>query len=105
MFIDNMGVLCSLVLGHSKSVDLSLPVYSTILHVAQIKARVWFEYVDSNANISDGPSRTGVEDPVCKALNIPVSQYEWPTSKGFYRGIQEISEEIIGRISDKDRRR
>ena len=55
-FIDNMGVLCSLVVGHSKVVDLSLPVYSTILLLAQLRTKVWWEYVYSNANIADGPS-------------------------------------------------
>ena len=38
-------------------------------------AQVWFEYVDSNANLSDGPSRDGVQCLLCKKLGIPVHQY------------------------------
>ena len=101
MFIDNMGVLCSLVLGHSRAVDLSLPVYATILHVAQIRAKVWFEYVDSCANVADGPSRDGVTCPVCRSLNIPVQHYTWPVCDQVAKSIQEISEEIIGCIRSR----
>ena len=102
MFIDNMGVLCSLVLGHCKGADLSLPVYSTVLQVAQLQAQVWFEYVDSNANLADGPSRLGTECPICRGLNIPVHQYAWPTDSksNLPRSVQVISQEIIGRIRD-----
>ena len=85
--------------GHSKVVDLSLPIYSTILLLAQLKAKVWWEYVDSNANISDGPSRTGLLDPVCARLGIPVHQYQWPVHQSMEAYLlSELAEEIIGCI-------
>ena len=99
VFIDNVGVLCSLVVGHSRVVDLSLPIYSTILRVAGLKATVWWEYVDSNANLSDGPSRDGISDPICKSLGIPVLQYDWPSIQGVPVPLKVLCGEIIGEIS------
>jgi len=97
-FIDNMGVLCSLVVGHSKVVDLSVPIYPTVLLLAQMRAKVWWEYVDSNANIADGPSRDGVLDPVCRNLKIPVHKCDWPKRDAKYKLLADITQEIIGRI-------
>ena len=99
-FIDNMGVLCSFVVGHSKVVDLSMPIYSTVLLCAQLKIKAWWEYVDSNANIADGPSRAGVLDPVCERLKIPIHQYCWPVDKfDKYVLISVLLREIIGCIN------
>ena len=62
MFVDNVGMLAQLTRGSSSAEDLA-PLVGTIhLLLAQFSIRVWWEYVDSPANVADGLSRFFARD-------------------------------------------
>ena len=59
-FIDNLGALACLVKGHCADCDSS--AVSTMAHLlyAKLRTRLYFEWVESQANIIDEMSRTGM---------------------------------------------
>jgi hypothetical protein len=61
-FIDNQAALSSLIKGSSSQSDISLIATFAHLMFAVLGCRVYFEWVDSEANPSDGLSRDGVVD-------------------------------------------
>ena len=77
-FVDNMGVIHTVVNGASTAVDLGS--ISTALHrrTVQLKCKVWWEYVASASNISDGGSRTGVACEVSRAAGISLREVDFP---------------------------
>ena len=58
-FCDNISALSGLISGHSPKVDTAciLSVFHVLL--MNLSCRVWGEYVESPANMADGPSREG----------------------------------------------
>ena len=56
-FIDNTGALFGLSKGYYGEVDCARLVHAFHATTAAIDAIVWFEYVASEANIADLPSR------------------------------------------------
>ena len=60
-FVDNQAVCASLVKGASSQPDIARIVAVTHLLWALLSVRVWVE-VPSEANVSDGLSRAGVQD-------------------------------------------
>ena len=62
-YIDNQAACACLIKGSSSVSDIGTIV--TIAHLLYVKLhiRVYFEWVDTNANISDGLSRVGLVDP------------------------------------------
>ena len=69
MFVDNVGVLAQLTKGSSSAPDLAPVVGIVHLLLARYAIRVWWEYVDSAANCSDGLSRLFARDPFAIAQN------------------------------------
>ena len=68
-FVDNVGVLAQLTKGASSAEDLS-PVVSAIhFLIVFFDMRIWWEYVESEANISDGLSRSGENDELSTRLS------------------------------------
>ena len=59
------------------------------LALAKLRSTVWFEYVESNSNWSDGASREGLKDP-------------WTRENGFSVGVCEVP--IWPWTADADRR-
>ena len=57
--------------------------------LAKLRSTVWFEYVESNSNWSDGASREGLKDP-------------WTRENGFSVGVCEVP--IWPWTADADRR-
>ena len=45
---------------------------------ARFRARVWIEWVDSKANISDGISRDGADDVTVRKLGLDPIQFQLP---------------------------
>ena len=58
-FIDNRGALAQIVSGAAAEEDLSSLADLQQILSAKLGARSWSEYVESSANIADGPSRLG----------------------------------------------
>jgi hypothetical protein len=56
-YVDNQGSLSNLVSGSSADPDSRSIVYASALQLASLRARVWYEWVESEANIADLPSR------------------------------------------------
>ena len=56
-FVDNLGVLSCFVKGSSHSADVGAIVYATLLATASLRLRVWWEHVESAANLADEGTR------------------------------------------------
>ena len=71
-FVDNQSALCGLISCTSSKADSSciLGLYAVLL--ARCRARVWAEYVESEANVSDGVSREGLTDSMATSLGCTV---------------------------------
>ena len=72
-FVDNVGVLAQLTKGSSAAEDLSPIVGAIHFLLIWYDIRVWWEYVESEANLSDGLSRYGAADTLARRLG-------WPTT-------------------------
>ena len=82
-FMDNLCVLAALCKGSSMVEDFGCLVHVILLRLARLKAKAWFEYVDTKANLADGGSRVGVDCPDAARLCIPLSNTilpDWPAS-------------------------
>ena len=80
-FIDNLGVLSSFCKGASSIGDYDAIVHTVMLQSAHLNLSMWWEHVDSDANIADGGSRIGVSDPVAAAAGVKlkdVAMIAWP---------------------------
>ena len=70
--VDNIGGLGGLIGGASGADDLSAIASVFQLLTVAIGLRTWLEYVESEANIGDGPSRKmdqWIHTPLCKKLD------------------------------------
>ena len=70
--MDNIGGLAGLIGGASGADDLSAIASVFQLLTVSMGLRTWLEYVESEANIADGPSRLmdlWIHTPLCKKLN------------------------------------
>ena len=68
-FVDNVGVLAQLTKGASSAEDLSPLVSAIHFLIVMFDMRIWWEYVESEANISDGLSRKGANDDMAIRLS------------------------------------
>ena len=80
-FIDNSVVLAGAAKGQNHNDELDSANAAIQLTLAQMRTRCWWEYISSEANWADGPSRLMERDPwlaiegfVVKTGRIPV----WP---------------------------
>ena len=69
-YIDNMGVLCNIVNGSSRAGDAGTLVFALHLQMARLNSCIWWEWVESESNCSDGGSRVGVCCPLARQLGI-----------------------------------
>ena len=56
-FIDNTGALSAMIFGYARKLDCARMINSFHLLLAALQLRVYFEWVPSDANTSDLPSR------------------------------------------------
>ena len=80
-FVDNQGALSALIGGFSTDPDTSAIACMYQLIAASCSVRVWFEYVESEANIADGPSREGVawgSSPLACAIDCSMERAALP---------------------------
>ena len=75
-FIDNLGVILTILKGSSTVMDLGSLAYALHLALHGLSARAWFEHVASWSNPSDGGSRIGVADPVARRLGFELVHIE-----------------------------
>ena len=72
-FVDNMGVIHTVVNGASSQIDQGSLTMALHRKMAALCATIWWEYVPSQSNISDGGSRTGVTCELAKQAGIELS--------------------------------
>ena len=77
-FIDNSAALSCLVKGGSSSEDMDRGTSAVHLALAEMRARVWWEYVESKANWSDTASRLLFLDPWCLANSFSLDPFKVP---------------------------
>ena len=63
-FVDNVGVLAGCISGAGSAPDANQVLQLHSLRLAELQCRYWAEYVESDANLADEPSR----DPLCPLL-------------------------------------
>ena len=67
-FIDNETVCASAVRGTSSMQEVSAILDASIVCLSRQNTRVWYEWIDSKSNPSDGLSRLGINCPVARRL-------------------------------------
>ena len=79
-FVDNCAAVAALVKCSSTEADVHTIVQHShwLLHRAGV--RVWYEWIDSKSNLSDGLSRLGIQDPWTAKQNWVVFDYPFPDS-------------------------
>ena len=79
-FVDNCAAVAALVKCSSTEADVHTIVQHShwLLHRAGV--RVWYEWIDSKSNLSDGLSRLGIQDPWTAKQNWLVFDYPFPDS-------------------------
>ena len=77
-FIDNEAAAASLIRGTSTQEDVHEIVLSSSLLYHNMGSRVWYEWVDTKANPSDGLSRNGVRDPWTVAQDWDLCEVSLP---------------------------
>ena len=60
-WIDNSSAVAALVKGYSSAIDSALIVQAIHATLAGLEADVWFEYVRTDANVADEPSRVDMQ--------------------------------------------
>ena len=78
-FEDNSVVLAGLCRGMNHGEDLDAGTAVIHLLTAQMKMRMWYEYVESDSNWSDGASRKGEQDPWIQKHHFTVVRATIPT--------------------------
>ena len=83
-FVDNESAASTLVRCASSQCDVhEIAQYSHyMLHM--LRSRVWYEWIDSDSNPSDGLSRAGLEDEWTQSQNWSLQSYSFPP--GLSRG-------------------
>jgi len=61
-WIDNSSAVAAAVKGYSKAVDSARIVHALHATMAGLGIRAWFEYVRTDANVSDKPSREDLSE-------------------------------------------
>ncbi len=84
MFVDNVGVLCWLVKGSAAPPDVAPMVGVVHLLLAKPRTRVYWEYVDSDSNPSDGISRLFAANPLSARMGWSPVAVQLP---GWRRGM------------------
>ena len=76
-FVDNQGVLWNAAHGSSSEPGCAMMTHTASLAQARLRARVWYEYVPSELNISDDPSRGDFSFVVDSVLHGFFAPFDW----------------------------
>ena len=76
-FVDNMSVIHISVNGAARHIDTGAFTLALHRRLAKLRVEVWWEYVPSQSNISDGGSRVGTACDMAAEANIPLRSIEF----------------------------
>jgi hypothetical protein len=88
-FIDNEAATSALIRGSTKEADVMSIVQAAHWELINYDIRAWFEWIDSDANPSDGLSRDGLDDEwtLRQNWNLEIaSNPDWD-STGFHESL------------------
>lgn len=80
-FVDNQGALASLISGSSIARDLLAIASVFQILVVAMGIRLWLEFVESDANVADGPSRllaAWAGSTLCRSIGAKVIRAKIP---------------------------
>ncbi len=77
-FTDNMAVQCSMSLGHCKAPDIDCLCQAVQIQLFKLGIRVWWEYVPTQSNCSDGGSRVGTVCKMAEQLGVKLTARHFP---------------------------
>jgi hypothetical protein len=89
-FIDSEAACGANIRGTSGSEDLADCVGASVCLAAELSSRIWYEWIDTAANIADGLSRCGAECPIAQALCATITEVEPLTWKGRAHAIDSL---------------
>ena len=84
-FIDNTSALAGLISGSSRSWDSARLIHTFQVVNVSVRAKPWFSYVASKANVSDFPSR---RDFAAMAATIRAVHKDFCTTRDFVAPVQ-----------------
>ena len=79
-FFDNTAALAAMTKANSRDVDLDQSSYIAHSALAVMQCRVWWEYVQSDSNWADGPSRDGISCEFCRRAGFRLRERAIDTS-------------------------
>ena len=78
-FVDNEAAVASLVRASSSELDVLFLVQQAHLQLHSLNTRVWFEWIDTESNPSDGLSRAGLDDEWTQRQGWLVHEFSFPS--------------------------
>ena len=79
-FVDNEAAVASLIRGGSSQADVHTMVQLAHYLLQHFWIRVWFEWIDSHSNPSDGLSRAGLLDSWTQLQPWHLFEYDFPSA-------------------------
>ena len=95
---DNAVVLSAMVKGKSRSEKLDIASMVAHLALAMLNCRVWFEYVESDANWMDEASRVAGGGPWAQRNGFAMSQVQvpvWPWQESVAGMIERVRTRLV----------
>ena len=77
-FVDNMGVIRTIVNGTSSEAGIDSMTVALHRKMSVLACTVWWEYVPSASKIADGGSRDGVSCKLAEEADICLKQVAFP---------------------------
>lgn len=93
-FIDNEAAAAALVRVASSESDILFLVQQAHLAFHSLNMRVWFEWIDTEANPADGLSRDGLDDEWTRAQPWSVHEYVFPSFLTPQQLLHQLAESI-----------
>ena len=90
-FVDNESACSTLIRGASREEDVNGIAECTHLLAMRLNTRLWFEWVDSKANPSDGLSRQGLECPLFGSLAVHALQPAWQLEAKYVARLRAVA--------------
>ena len=79
-FVDNEAAASAMIRGSGGSVDVDKNVQLSSILLLRLRARLWIEWVNSDANPSDGLSRAGLADHWTQSQAWDLAEAAFPSS-------------------------
>ena len=98
-FIDNEAVASAAIRGSSGMQEVSTILDAAVVTHAQLGARIWFEWIDSKSNPSDGLSREGTACETASRLCTAVFEFPplalLPTAEEMLQEVKNVGNALI----------